>query len=188
MTSCINIDNTTITGLHQGDVIAYPTEAVFGLGCDPDNEAAVYRLLAIKQRPVSKGLILIAADFDQLQPYIDLSQLSPEQKAAVLASWPGPTTWVFPAAKNTPRWLTGEFDSLAVRVSAHPVVRQLCQQFTKPLVSTSANLSGQAAISDMALLTEKLGDKVSRIVPGTTNPNLKPSKIIDAISGVIYRN
>ncbi|MGL5288697.1 MAG: Sua5/YciO/YrdC/YwlC family protein, partial [Aeromonas sp.] len=82
-----------VAALQQDGVIAYATEAVFGLGCDPDSEVAVQRLLAIKQRPVEKGLILIAADMAQLQDYIDVSQLSGNQLAQVKASWPGPFTW-----------------------------------------------------------------------------------------------
>ncbi|MFT4927177.1 MAG: L-threonylcarbamoyladenylate synthase [Phenylobacterium sp.] len=183
-----DIDPAIIAGLHQGDVIAYPTEAVYGLGCDPDNQQAVEQLLAIKQRPISKGLILIAADYAQLQPYINDSLLSAVQKSALSSSWPGPTTWVIPAADHTPKWLTGRFDTLAVRVSAHPVVRQLCRQFAKPLVSTSANLTNQPAISDIAVLQQQLGDKVSHIVPGSPNPDLMPSQIIDALSGIVYRS
>ncbi len=188
MSNNITIDSAIIAGLHQGDVIAYPTEAVFGLGCDPDNREAVYQLLAIKQRPVNKGLILIAANYQQLAPYIDETALSAQQKTTVLASWPSATTWVFPAATDTPKWLTGDFDSIAVRVSAHPVVHQLCQQFAKPLVSTSANLSQQPAISDFDELQQQLGEKVAHIVPGSPNPDLQPSKIIDALSGIIYRS
>lgn len=85
-----------VAALQHDRVIAYATEAVFGLGCDPDSEAAVQRLLAIKQRPVEKGLILIAADLAQLQDYIDLDQLTSEQLAKVEASWPGPFTWIMP--------------------------------------------------------------------------------------------
>ena len=102
-----------VAALHSEGVIAYATEAVFGLGCDPDSELAVQRLLAIKQRPVEKGLILIAADLAQLQEYIDVSQLSAEQLARVEASWPGPFTWIMPARAATPTWLTGQFDTLA---------------------------------------------------------------------------
>jgi L-threonylcarbamoyladenylate synthase len=133
-------------------------------------------------------LILIAASQQQLSPYIDDSSLTPAQQARIAASWPGPTSWVFPAAATTPEWLTENFSSIAVRVSDHPVVQQLCRQFGKPLVSTSANLSGQPAISDIGLLHRQLGDKVSHIVPGATNPAQQPSTIIDALSGVVYRN
>ena len=97
--------------LHKECVIAYPTEAVFGVGCDPDSETAVNRLLELKQRPVEKGLILIAANFEQLKPYIDDSMLTDTQREAIFACWPGPVTFVFPAPATTPRWLTGRFDS-----------------------------------------------------------------------------
>ncbi|HAZ54246.1 MAG TPA: L-threonylcarbamoyladenylate synthase type 1 TsaC, partial [Franconibacter helveticus] len=128
--------------LKQQQVIAYPTEAVFGVGCDPDSEVAVNRLLALKQRPVEKGLILIAASFEQLKPYIDDASLNAAQREAVFQHWPGQVTFVFPAKPSTPRWLTGRFDSLAVRVTDHPLVIQLCEAYGKPLVSTSANLTG----------------------------------------------
>jgi len=108
--------------LKKEHVIAYPTEAVFGVGCDPDSETAVKRLLELKQRPMEKGLILIAANFEQLKPYIDDAALTPEQREAVFACWPGPVTFVFPAKASTPRWLTGRFNSLAVRVTNHPQV------------------------------------------------------------------
>ena len=86
-----------LNALQQGEVIAYPTEGVFGVGCDPDNPKAIQKLLDLKQRPVEKGLILIAASYEQLLPYIDESQLTPEQLATVHATWPGPYTWIMPA-------------------------------------------------------------------------------------------
>ena len=181
------LDPAVITTLHSGGVIAYPTEAVFGLGCDPDNPLAVNRLLAIKQRPVSKGLILIAADINQLHPYIDLPRIPSERLTAIEQSWPGPHTWVMPAKCETPQWLTGDFDSIAVRVSAHPVVRQLCQAFGKPLVSTSANLTGQPAITDFEQLQTDMADQVDHLVPGPIDVNRKPSTITDALTGVVYR-
>lgn len=128
--------------LNKENVIAYPTEAVFGVGCDPDSEVAVNRLLALKQRPVDKGLILIAASFEQLKPYIDDSMLTDAQRDAVFARWLWSGDFCFPAPATTPRWLTGRFDSLAVRVTDHPLVVALCRAYGKPLVSTSANLSG----------------------------------------------
>lgn len=183
----ISIDKKIITSLQNGEVIAYPTEAVYGLGCNPDNQQAVEKILAIKNRPVSKGLILIADNYQQLKPYIDEDKLNFDQLKKAQSYWPGPYTLVMPALPSTPKWLTGDFDSIAVRVSAHPVVQKLCQAFNKPLVSTSANLSGQPAISDLTLLKQQLGDKIAHIVPGSPNPNLQPSTIIDAISGKIYR-
>ena len=187
MNSMISINPQIITSLHNGEVIAYPTEAVYGLGCDPDNPKAVATILAIKNRPINKGLILIAQSYAQLKPYIDEDKLTQAQLQKAQSYWPGPFTIVMPARATTPKWLTGDFDSIAVRVSAHPVVQKLCQAFNKPLVSTSANLSGQPAINEQSHLQQQLGDKVAHIVAGEPNQNLQPSTIIDAISGKIYR-
>lgn len=172
--------------LKKEDVIAYPTEAVFGVGCDPDSEVAVTRLLTLKQRPVEKGLILIAASFAQLKPYIDDSSLTPEQRETIFASWPGPVTYVFPAQPTTPRWLTGRFNSLAVRVTDHPVVIALCEQFGKPLVSTSANLTGLPPCRNRSEVLAQFGDDFP-VVLGETGGRQNPSEIRDALTGERFR-
>ncbi|GAB2926227.1 L-threonylcarbamoyladenylate synthase [Rheinheimera gaetbuli] len=177
-----------LQALQQGSVIAYPTEAVYGLGCDPDNEVAVLALLAIKQRPVEKGLILVAANYSQLLPYVDDKAIPLEKRYQIFSSWPGHISWVLPASKTAPKWITGQFNTIAVRVSAHPVVQQLCSAYGKPLVSTSANLSGQPAITDKAELERSLGDKLSAIMPGPLGGATQPSQIRDAISGDIVRS
>ncbi len=125
----------------RGGVIAYPTEAVYGLGCDPLNPKAVMRLLQLKRRSVEKGVILIAADFHQLQPFV--RQPSKGRMKQLLESWPGPHTWLLPAAPDAPWWLTGRYDTLAVRVTAHPIAAALCRGCRSALVSSSANLSGR---------------------------------------------
>lgn len=175
-----------VTQVKQGAVIAYPTEAVFGLGCDPDSESAVMALLALKQRPVEKGLILIAADYQQLQPYIDEQQLTPQQKEKMFSSWPGPVTWVVPASTATPVWLTGRFTSIAVRVSNHPDVQQLCRAFNKPLVSTSANLTGLAPCRTAAEVHQQFGDEFP-VLQGETGGRNNPSEIRDALTGELIR-
>lgn len=176
-----------VAALKSEGVIAYATEAVFGLGCDPDSELAVQRLLDIKQRPVEKGLILIAAELGQLLDYIDLSQLTAEQLARVEASWPGPFTWIMPAKPDTPSWLTGQFDTLAVRVTAHSQVQGLCRAFGKPLVSTSANLTGEEPARSVADIGELLASKLAYILPGEVGGQANPSEIKDARSGAIIR-
>ncbi|ROP48518.1 L-threonylcarbamoyladenylate synthase [Enterobacter sp. BIGb0383] len=176
----------TVDVLHNNQVIAYPTEAVFGVGCDPDSEEAVMRLLALKQRPVEKGLILIAADFEQLKPYIDDSQLTEDQRQAIFACWPGPVTFVFPARATTPNWLTGRFDSLAVRVTDHPLVVELCRAFGKPLVSTSANLTGQPPCRTTAEVIAQFGADFP-VVDGPTGGRTNPSEIRDALTGEQFR-
>jgi L-threonylcarbamoyladenylate synthase len=172
--------------LNKEEVIVYPTEAVFGIGCDPDSEIAVKRLLELKQRPIEKGLILIAADYAQLKPYIDDSLLSTAQRETIFAAWPGPVTFVFPARPSTPRWLTGHFDSLAVRVSDHPLVIELCRAFGKPLVSTSANLTGLPPCRTTAEVLAQFGEDFP-IVAGETGGRLNPSEIRDALTGERFR-
>ena len=176
-----------LAALRRGGVIAYPTEGVWGLGCDPRDEAATLRLLALKIREVDKGLILIAADLTQLQDYIDLSQISNEQLARVQASWPGPFTWIMPARATTPAWLTGQFDTLAVRVTAHPQVQALCRAFGKPLVSTSANLTGEEPARRVAEIGELLASQLAYILPGEVGGQANPSEIKDARTGAIIR-
>jgi L-threonylcarbamoyladenylate synthase len=176
-----------ITVLQQGEVIAYPTEAVFGVGCDPDNEQAVMKLLEIKQRSVEKGLILIAADYEQLLPYIDDSQLPDARRQQIQATWPGPVTWVMPTKATVPDYLTGRFDTIAVRVTDHPLVQQLCRSFGKPITSTSANLSGQAPGRTADEVEQQLGHCLAAILQGETGGRDNPSEIRDAITGNVFR-
>lgn len=181
------IDPKVIDIIAQGGVIAYPTEAVFGLGCDPDNPQAIQRLLAIKQRPVEKGLILISNEFDKLRPYLDLSAISAEKRAWMFSHWPGPYTFVIPKSAKTSHWVAGSHNSIAVRVTAHPVAASLVQSFGKPLVSTSANLAGEPSIVDVLQLENEIGPKVDAIIPGQLGEQSNPSTIIDLVSGKILR-
>ncbi|MCC5825990.1 Sua5/YciO/YrdC/YwlC family protein [Alkalimonas sp.] len=174
--------------VQAGEVIAYPTEAVFGLGCDPHNEAAVMRLLAMKQRPVEKGLILIAADYSQLLPFVNDSAIPLERRAKIFSSWPGHISWVLPASPAAPRWITGLHQSIAVRVSTHPVVRALCQALPGPLVSTSANKAGEPAITVASEVLQQLGGDIAALVAGELGGAVQPSQIRDAISGQILRS
>lgn len=175
---------TAVRILRAGEVIAYPTEAVWGLGCDPFREDAVRRVLDLKQRSEAKGLIIIAASLAQIDPW--LGALSPAQKAAVLATCPGPYTWIVPAA-DAPAWLRGDHDSLALRVSAHPGVQALCEAWGGPLVSTSANLSGQEPAPDVAALQQQFGAGLGYILPGRLGGDARPSEIRDAVTGIVLR-
>jgi L-threonylcarbamoyladenylate synthase len=178
---------TAITCLTQGEVILYPTEAVFGLGCDPDNQQAVEKLLAIKQRPVEKGLILIADNYGQLLKYVDDAKIPMDKRANIFSSWPAAITWVMPASKDTSKWLTGQFDTIAVRVTNHPTVKRLCQEFGKPLVSTSANLTGQETVISIEQAKAQFAEQVSFYVDEPLGGNTQPSTIKDAMTGKIFR-
>jgi len=186
MTSQIELD-IAIKALTEGKIIAYPTEAVYGVGCDPDNLLAIESLLRAKQRAKTKGLILVAAEFSQLVPYIDLASITPAQQQRMLAGWPGPVTWVVPARPGLTDWLTGQFSTIAVRVSDHPLVQRLCRAYGKPITSTSANLSGQPACRHAADVKIQLGDQVSVILDAPTGGRLNPSEIRDIMTGHIIR-
>ena len=183
--------STAVAALRRGGVIAYPTEAVWGLGCDPFDEAAVRRLLAIKQRPVDKGLILIAGTLAQFDRLLDWQRLPPARRTAVLASWPGPNTWIVPATARVPDWVTGghpgEQRGVAVRVSAHPVVVALCTAFGAPLVSTSANLSGQPPAFNRDALDPALLARIDAVAAGETGGLAAPTAIRDALTGTQLR-
>ena len=179
--------NEAATVLQTGGVVAYPTEGVWGLGCDPRDHDAVLRLLAIKQRTVDKGLILIASHLDQLRPFLDIAAMPIDNLAAVLASWPGPHTWVMPASSDAPQWITGMHTGIAVRISAHPPVIDLCNTFGGALVSTSANLSGQPAPRTRMGLDPALLSKVEGVLHGETGGRSAPTLIHDALTGVAIR-
>ncbi len=173
--------------LRRGGVIAYPTEAVWGLGCDPFDQAAVLRLLALKQRPVDKGLILVAAAIPQLDGLVDWNALPTQRREAVLADWPGPHTWIVPATPRVPRWITGDHHGVAVRVSAHPVVSALCDAFGGALVSTSANSTGAPAPKTLAECDPELLAALDGIAIGETGGLERPTAIRDALSAAVLR-
>lgn len=179
--------NATVDALRRGGVVAYPTEAVWGLGCDPFNEHAVMRLLAIKRRPVDKGLILIAADAAQLDASVDWTALPAERLASVQASWPGPNTWTVPVTDRVPAWIRGAHASVAVRVSDHPTVAALCRAFGGPLVSTSANLTGMPPAFHRAELDPALLGLLDAVCDGETGGLAAPTAIRDALTDAVLR-
>lgn len=172
--------------LKQGGVIAYPTEAVFGLGCDPFNPSAIDALLRLKQRSTYKGFILIADNFAKLQPLVNV--IPKEKLDAVLATWPGPYTWVFPANLSTvPEPIRGGGTTVAIRVTAHPLAKHLCQAFDGPLISTSANLSCEPPLRTAAAVKAYFGNAVQIILEGETGELANPTEIRDALTGEILR-
>ncbi|GAA5068494.1 Sua5/YciO/YrdC/YwlC family protein [Lysobacter panacisoli] len=173
--------------LRRGGIVVYPTEAVWGIGCDPFDEAAVMRLLAIKQRPVDKGVILIAAARAQFDGLLDWDALTIAQRDAVQSSWPGPNTWIVPTTARVPRWITGAHDGVAVRVSAHPDVVALCEAFGGPLVSTSANLAGEPPAFARDALDPRVLAQADGVLAGETGGLASPTAIRDARTGAQIR-
>lgn len=172
--------------LRRGGILAYPTEAVHGLGCDPWNGAAVGRLLAMKDRAPDKGLILIAAEFSQLRPFV--LDLPEERMAEILATWPGPHTWLLPARPEVPSWLTGRFDTLAVRVTAHPLAAALCRAYGGAIVSTSANRAARPpARTPWRVRLALAPHRPDAILGGACGGASRPSTIRDGRTGRVLR-
>ncbi len=170
--------NQATAVIKAGGIIAYPTEAVFGLGCDPFNEQAVMKLLALKERRVEQGLILIASNVRQILPLIQPQDAN--DLARALKTWPGHATWIFPKSKFVPSWISGQYKSIAIRVSNHPTVKLLCNELDGPLVSTSANISKQADLNSIKRIQQTFNDKIGFYVDAPTGKEKQASIIRDA--------
>ena len=171
--------------LRRGCLIAYPTESCYGLGCDPRNRKAVLRLLMLKQRPQSKGLILIAGQYAQLAPY--LKPLSLDEQEKLQRDGAQAVTYLMPAKSSCPRWLRGAHDTLAVRITAHAGAAAFCNALHMALVSTSANFSGGKSARTYAQCQRMFGNRVL-VLPGRVGKRKKPSTIRAWVSGKIIRN
>lgn len=181
----LNDVNLLAKHLHQGDIIAYPSESVYALGCDPNNELAVRRLLAIKRRPENKGFILVGSSFSDFESFVE--PVSPAAMAQVESTWPGPVTWVFPKGSSVSSLVSGDFPSLAIRVSAYPFVRKLCLAFGGPIISTSANINGHPPARDVRTVELIFGKIIDVIWPAPVGGLLKPTPILNAITGDVIR-
>lgn len=168
--------------IRQGGVVAYATEFCFGLGCDPFNERAVARLIRIKYRPPGKGLILIAAEAEQLTPLV----ASIPSRAA--ATWPGPYTWLLDPRPHLPPWITGTHPRVAVRITAHPQAGQLCRAAGMAIVSTSANRTGQRPARSYRDTLRRFGAAVDYVLPGRVGELDAPTPIRDAVTDEIVRS
>ena len=170
--------------LRGGGVVAHATEGVWGLACDPFDEAAVAKVLRIKGRPMDKGLIVIAGSAKEFAA--ELVALPRARAAAVRETWPGPVSWVT-ASSRFPDWITGGRPSVAIRVPGHAQARALAAAFGGPLVSTSANRGGGVPARTAAEVTAELGADVDYLLAGETSGRTEPSTIRDAATGAVLR-
>ena len=179
--------------IRSGGVVAYPTEACFGLGCDPRNAAAVRRILRIKRRSPAKGLIIIADRLSRLRLYVDMEMVCaarhprPQVFDSWRASWPGRHTWLMPAGKHASRWLRGSHRTVAVRVTAHREAAGLCRLARTAIVSTSANRSRRRMLRDAGAVWREFGDEVDCIVAGRIGNANAPSIIRHFETGEVVR-
>lgn len=178
-----------VRALRSGGVVAYPTEAVWGLGCEPGNSVAVGRILALKRRSWTKGLILIGARFQQLEPYVQMPSKTALRRAQ--ATWPGPATWVFPASDFCPDWISGSReltgDSVAIRVTAHPLAAALCEAYGGAIVSTSANRANQPPALSATAVRLAFNGRIDALLPGALGGLERPTPIRHVASGLILR-
>jgi L-threonylcarbamoyladenylate synthase len=171
--------------IRLGAVIAYPTDTVYGLGCDPLNTSALDHLNALKQRAPGKGLILLAGNLEQLDEFIDLDDNIARQR---ICSAKQPTSWVVPARAGLPLQLTGGNDTLAIRVTDNPVVARLCQTLGHPLVSSSANPAGRPpAANSLQLHRWFHGDLASILIDDNAGTG-RPSTLRHIHTQQIYRS
>ena len=172
--------------LRSSGVIAYPTETVWGIGCDPQQPSALQRVIDLKRRDAHKGLILIAGHIEQFN--FLLHDLPKAQKTQLENSWPGAVTWLVPHNNRVHPLVHGQFSTVAIRVSEHKIVKELCETFNGPIVSTSANLAGQATIQNSIRAMKFLGHDLDFILQGPLGMAVAPSRIIDLQTGRIIRH
>ena len=170
--------------LHAGGVLAYPTEAVYGLGCRICELDAVDNLAELKGRPADKGYIIIAAEPAQLRSLFSLAAQARRQE--ILASWPGPVTWIVPARSTVPDSLCGPGRTVAVRVTGHPLAAELCSR-VGPIVSTSANPAGRLPARTPGQVKEYFRLGVDYVLEGPLGGALRPSQLRDARTGRVLR-
>ena len=168
-----------------GGVIAYPTDTVYGLGCDPLNASAVLYLLELKQRGIAQGIILIASRWQQLHPF--LQPLKPATAKRVKHDTGKPVTWLLPARPDVPVWLRGRHDTLAIRVTRHPAVTALCDRWDGPLVSTSANRHGRKPAASPLEVYRAFGNSLDYVLAGPPGTG-HPSEIRDGLTGRVQRS
>ncbi len=161
--------------------MAYPTEGVFGLGCDPNNDAAIHALLELKNRSIDRGFILIAANQPQLQPYI--GNLSDDVAAKLKNTWPGPVTWILPCSENASSAITGGNPTIATRVTDHVIAAALCDACNSAIISTSANISGEPACTNAKAVVSVFGSMLAYILDHPVGNLAGPTPIFDGLTG-----
>lgn len=187
MTSELYNLNESAKVLQKGGVIAYPTETVWGLGALASKPSAIRKILALKKRPANKGLILLANQLSQLEPYIALDRLNQSQLEKLQSHQKKPTTWIVPAKATTSVLLKGDFDSLAVRISSHALCTQLISLVDDAIVSTSANVSGQPTCQNENDIQCTFKKGLSGILSGELGGHKWPSQIINILTGEVLR-
>lgn len=170
--------------IRGGGVVAYPTEACFGLGCDPRNSAAIARILRMKHRARAQGLLLLADRRTRFAGYVNSWG---EHRAEIFASWPGPYTWLLPAGARASRWVRGDHRTIGVRVTAHRAAAALSRLCGLPIVSTSANRSGRKMLRTARAVLQEFGAEIDGVMDARIGHRVAPSVIRDGATLRVLR-
>lgn len=180
--SAVDLDEI-VRMLLEGAVIIYPTDTIYGMGCDALNEAAVGRIFVIKGREFDKPLSVAFSDISQAKEYADLKGIDEKTLGSRL---PGPYT-IIVGRGNIPSNVTCGLDTVGIRVPNHDLVRELAKRLGRPIVTTSANLSGAESTNDFSQISGELVDGVDLVIDSGVCGSGRASTIIDARRGKILR-
>ena len=169
--------------IRYGGIIAYPTDTIYGLGCDPYNADAVASINDIKQRPRNKQFILLAGHTDQVAPLVELDK--DQQHKITRAS--EPTSWVIEARPSAPGWLISEQGTITIRISQQHDVQRLCQALGQAIISTSANPSGKPPARNSLELHKYFHHSVDVILASHKMLAASPSKVVRLCDNHVIR-
>lgn len=173
--------------LTNGGIVAYPTEGVWGLGCDPFNEEAVRRLLNIKHRDESEGFIILATNWGQIYDLIDLEALPKNDQIFLTAAWPSHITFLLPKSKSAPNFISGASEQIALRITDFKPNKELIEAFGTPIISTSANLHGMTAARSLEEVKIYFDKRIDAVFDKKSGNQPNPSKIYDLKNKVYIR-
>lgn len=177
--------NRLTRAVSRGAVFGYPTDSIWGFGCHPLIAGSVARILQIKNRSPDKGLILLSSRLEYCAAYLDAD---PEQLKSIYQPCKRPTTWLVPASSFCPPWISGNFPTVAVRITDHPLMQLLCDRLEAPIVSTSANRSGRATVRNSIQMHKQFGEELDFIIDGFATGSGKPSEIKFLDNGTSLRS
>ncbi len=172
--------------INQGAIIAYPTDTIWGFGCHPLIPSAISRIQHLKRRQPNKGLILLSSTLEFCKPYID-PEVWHDQRERIATAQHKPVTWLVKAQHDCPKWLTGQYDTIAIRITKRSHIHHLCQAIKAPLVSTSANLSGHTTVRSSLLAHKNFQNSVDFIIEGFATAAQQASEIRELSTGKVLR-
>lgn len=172
--------------LKSGGIILYPTDTIWGLGCDATNEEAVKKIYEIKRREDSKALLLLTDMPGKIQ---NLVSEMPDIAWDLIEMSDSPLTIIYPGAKNIAKSLIAEDGSVGIRVTNEPFSKTLCERFRIPIVSTSANISGEPSAKTFVEISDEIKSKADYIVKYRQDDTKgsEPSKIIKLGQGGLFK-